>query len=472
MNNDTTSIPTTQLLKAEFSFFASIKRKPDKLRKMTLAKFLRFQRTHPRWGSRVRTFRQAQGSAMGEHFRKDNLPAAKPSGCFTDLGASSLVAHSGILCVDIDVEANPSLATNDGATAIRERLRQDPHVIAFYASTGGKGLAVYVPVLAGADGSMHGACYASAEAYFKSALGLTSDPHCKDVSRNRFVSFDADTWVRSGGAVTPFAPTNSEHRDPVTVTIDNVTCDSISEKESPLLVSSLGLQDGVVLRKEDLRATPPCPSPQCEDVDGEDFSSAPTSAPSIWTPAIDRLYARWLGHVKPEDGIRNAIMVGRIPILLSIVAPVLVERFMERFYNEHREVFADYPFDEFKRQTARQIAACVSSYAENPKIALNAKERAAYTILREWPNRQDTFRICRSLSRARSNVAGVFPLTADHLAQRLGRHRQDAKRQLEYLTAAGVLSIVEKGTQWAKDQLPQRTRYRWALRTTSAPNAN
>ena len=153
MNNDTTSIPTTQLLKAEFSFFPSIKRKPDRQRKMTLAKFLKFQRTHPRWSSQVRTFRQAQGSAMGEHFRKDNLPAAKPSGCFTDLGASSLVSHSGILCVDIDVEANPSLATNDGATAIRERLRQDPHVIAFYASTGGKGLAVYVPVLAGADAS-------------------------------------------------------------------------------------------------------------------------------------------------------------------------------------------------------------------------------------------------------------------------------------------------------------------------------
>lgn len=267
-----------------------------------------------------------------EQFAKDRLPGIKPSGIFTGLRDASLQRHSGIIALDFDAKDNP--ATN--LLALRLKLRDDFHVVAYHVSTRGAGM-------------------------------------------------------------------------------DDETPDD-------------------------------APPPSAD-----------------WPSSLVKIFERWLGRVTPHAGSRNVTLVQRVPILLSVVGRNCLRVFMVRFYNDHRNKFSDYPLAQWKRETEMLIAACVTSYAGNFRVNLNAAERALYLSIKDRENLCDTFRICRSLARSNVNHGRPFSLTDEHLAMRLGCHPQVAARQLDYLEKMGAIKMTQKGLRRQKGLQPVWSKYRWLL---------
>ena len=69
---------------------------------------------------------------------KKRLPGVTPSGRFTKRASKEILAHSGILCVDLDKLDDPA--------SLREKVKSDPHVLTAFLSPTGCGLKVWVRV--------------------------------------------------------------------------------------------------------------------------------------------------------------------------------------------------------------------------------------------------------------------------------------------------------------------------------------
>ena len=390
-----------------------------------------------------------------EQFAKDRLPGIKPSGIFTGLRDASLQRHSGIIALDFDAKDNP--ATN--LLALRLKLRDDFHVVAYHVSTRGAGLAVYVAVAA--EGIIdHKQCFKAAKEYFRAEHGIIVDSSGANVGRNRYVSADEQCWWRTTGAVVPFEPLDdSEPEENGCDVRSNNACDVIYEKESSPLSPLSGVSGPESVRPQSI-------SGLLDDTSSEMDDETPDDAPppsADWPSSLVKIFERWLGRVTPHAGSRNATLVQRVPILLSVVGRNCVRVFMVRFYNDHRNKFSDYPLAQWERETQMLIAACVTSYADNFKVNLNAAESALYLSIKDRENLCDTFRICRSLARSNVNHGRPFSLTDEHLAMRLGCHPQVAARQLDYLEKMGAIKMTQKGLRRQKGLQPVWSKYRWLL---------
>lgn len=116
------------------------------------------------------------------------LPAVTPSGTFEVRRADALIAHSGLICLDIDAGDNPSI---DDWNALKLRLPLSEHILYAGLSASGRGLFCLVPV---SDGKRHLRHFFALERDFLEA-GIVVDPSCKDVSRLRGFSHDAFAFV-------------------------------------------------------------------------------------------------------------------------------------------------------------------------------------------------------------------------------------------------------------------------------------
>lgn len=115
---------------------------------------------------------------------KKRVPAVAPSALFDGRrGMAYVQQHSGVINLDIDNKENPGIAE----PATRARVYADQFVFAGHVSVSGRGLSIYVQI----DPAQHEAAFLQLEAYFLAAWGVHVDPACKDVSRLRFVSYDA-----------------------------------------------------------------------------------------------------------------------------------------------------------------------------------------------------------------------------------------------------------------------------------------
>lgn len=119
---------------------------------------------------------------------KARLPAVTPSGTFEVRRADALIAHSGLICLDIDAGDNPSI---DDWNALKLRLPLAEHVLYAGLSASGRGLFCLVPI---ADGKQHLQHFIALERDFRKA-GIVLDPSCKDVSRLRGFSHDVSAVV-------------------------------------------------------------------------------------------------------------------------------------------------------------------------------------------------------------------------------------------------------------------------------------
>ena len=119
---------------------------------------------------------------------KRRLPGVTPSGRFTKRASKEILAHSGILCVDVDKVDDPA--------SLRERLESDRFVLTAFISPSGRGLKVWVRILP--DTNLHYASFLAAKRHFKEVHLVDIDEDCKDLARLCFVSDDPDMLIRTG----------------------------------------------------------------------------------------------------------------------------------------------------------------------------------------------------------------------------------------------------------------------------------
>lgn len=113
--------------------------------------------------------------------KKETLHAVTASGVFKERKATSLLKHSGLICIDVD--------SKDQICEIDiETLKSDQFVYCVHRSAGGFGFAVYVKI----DSERHLDAFLGLEEYFFVNYSIVVDKSCKDVSRLRFISYDPE----------------------------------------------------------------------------------------------------------------------------------------------------------------------------------------------------------------------------------------------------------------------------------------
>lgn len=117
---------------------------------------------------------------------KQKIPAVAVSGTFNEcVKNANLKEHSGYICVDIDK------LTDELLIDTKNKLKDDKYVESFFTSCGGSGLAVIIKI----DPSKHLESFLGLEEYFFKTYQTTIDKSCKNVSRYRFYSYDADIYI-------------------------------------------------------------------------------------------------------------------------------------------------------------------------------------------------------------------------------------------------------------------------------------
>lgn len=129
------------------------------------------------------------GKDAADHF-KLKLPIWNFSGVFCGRSALDLVAHSGLICVDLDQIPNVPEAF--------DLICADPLTLAAFRSPSGTGLKV---VYACDPKKDHEKTYLDAEFYVLTKFKLRTDKSGKDVNRACFVSYDPDAYLASAWPV-------------------------------------------------------------------------------------------------------------------------------------------------------------------------------------------------------------------------------------------------------------------------------
>jgi hypothetical protein len=112
-------------------------------------------------------------------------PGVTISGTFSRRETKSLIAHSGIIAIDLDAQDNPEMQVDE--------LAADPFLYALHRSIRGSGFVAYFRI----DPDKHLDAYLSLEKRLADSYGLIADPSGKDVSRYRFVSHDPEAFIRN-----------------------------------------------------------------------------------------------------------------------------------------------------------------------------------------------------------------------------------------------------------------------------------
>ena len=122
---------------------------------------------------------------------KSRMPAITPRGLFSVRKNEGLIAHSGLICLDIDAKENPSI---EDWNALKQNLPVFEHILYAGLSASGRGLFCLVPIV---DGKQHLQHFRALERDFKDA-GIVLDPACKDIPRLRGFSHDSSAYVNFG----------------------------------------------------------------------------------------------------------------------------------------------------------------------------------------------------------------------------------------------------------------------------------
>ena len=114
---------------------------------------------------------------------KEKLEAAVLAGICESKTDEGVRLYSGFMGIDFD-------HLDDRLIEVKEQLKNDPYTYAVFASCRGKGLYVVVKV----DPNRWADAFKALEHYYLHEYGLIIDASCKNISRSRFVSSDADLF--------------------------------------------------------------------------------------------------------------------------------------------------------------------------------------------------------------------------------------------------------------------------------------
>ena len=99
-----------------------------------------------------------------------------------------MLKPTGLICIDIDRKDNLQV---EGYDRLKDQLGRLPYVAFCGRSAGGEGYYAIVPIAQPNKLLLH---FRSLQTEF-SAMGITIDPSCCDVSRKRFVSYDPEPYI-------------------------------------------------------------------------------------------------------------------------------------------------------------------------------------------------------------------------------------------------------------------------------------
>ena len=126
---------------------------------------------------------------------KKQLPLATISGTFAPTRrADNLVAHSGLLCIDIDRQDNPDVAWFG---ELRNEWQHIPQILYAAHSVGGEG---WFAIFRIAYPDKHQAHFEALRRDFAHE-GLTIDRSCSDVCRMRIISYDAAPYINEQATI-------------------------------------------------------------------------------------------------------------------------------------------------------------------------------------------------------------------------------------------------------------------------------
>jgi hypothetical protein len=134
----------------------------------------------------VQQIRESPDKATADKL-KALLPAITPSGTFTRRTDKDLVAHSGFICIDIDLKGNEQIRNYD---QLKEQLSRIKQVAYCGLSVSGNGYFALIPI---AYPEKHLQHFLALEAVF-AKIGIRLDEKCKNLSRLRGYSFDPDAY--------------------------------------------------------------------------------------------------------------------------------------------------------------------------------------------------------------------------------------------------------------------------------------
>jgi len=120
---------------------------------------------------------------------KKQVPYFTPSGKFEQRKANGIIAHSGVIGIDIDEV--------ESVDAVIQILKNDPHTYSVFKSISGRGVCVLVKI----EPDKHKEAFEALSKHYFELLRHPVDPSCKDVSRARFVSYDPDLYINNSSKV-------------------------------------------------------------------------------------------------------------------------------------------------------------------------------------------------------------------------------------------------------------------------------
>lgn len=127
-------------------------------------------------------------------FLKSDLPAITPSGVFSKRNASSLVKHSGFICIDVDAGDNPSI---NNFKQLRDELTKISNIAYVSISVSGNGVFALIPIQFPEKHKEH---FEALKKCFEK-LGITLDKACGDITRLRGYSHDVDAYFNENAVV-------------------------------------------------------------------------------------------------------------------------------------------------------------------------------------------------------------------------------------------------------------------------------
>lgn len=388
-------------------YFPTIRRKGENKPILAILKAIQ----SGQWKDSIASLRSLDDKAYA--LAKEQLPAFMVSAATRNGSrkASDLGQHTGLMQIDID-----HLADTAEAAAIRQRLAADSHVLACWASPGGKGVKAIVPI--NADHQTHKACFAAAQRHFQQRHQLTIDEHCSDPGRLCFVSHDPDLALKDS-ADSFHAETMGSPAPARVVEVDSSSTSSASTSTHYHLHHTL-------------------------------FADFPGLQ-----PLYRKLVTERIGKV--SAGLRNGALVEMVPVLYSAIAPKFIPVFAEELYTQHQGTFRD-PLAQHLKETASLLDGCARDYVRKH---LTPEEAGHYQQLNE--RQQIVFRICHALSGVQSDDCPppLFYLSAEKLGHRLGVLDAVAHRELRRLCALGIIGIEQLGTRRIKGQPGRATHYKW-----------
>ena len=128
-------------LDVKVSLFQNCKASGMPVREIFLCDFLSGSTFRAKYKTTVDRYRAAGDEDKNR--LKTSLPAVTVSGTFSKRNSAGLIAHSGLICIDIDEKDNPDVAEFD---RLNELIRIIPYVVYCGHSIGGKGYFVIIPI--------------------------------------------------------------------------------------------------------------------------------------------------------------------------------------------------------------------------------------------------------------------------------------------------------------------------------------